>query len=213
MYDGIHPVKLPHDGQIYASYTDGRWPNFDQLKGLFPGKIYVSIAVDPAHDAEILDVERFDATPADSVDWVLRQRKRGADPTVYCNTATIPQVMTAFAARKVPSPHLWEANYDGRAVLNPGTVAKQYQNTPGYDKSVVADYWPGIDPKPAPPKVEVLNMDEATLRAIIHEEIAKVVQQEGVSVTGLLDWAHKGHESIEAFLSGIPGYVALAHRK
>lgn len=34
----------------------------------------------------------------------------------------------------------------------------------------------------------------------------------GVNVNGLLDWGHKGHPSIESFLSGIPGYVAYGTR-
>lgn len=149
-YDGITPEALPRGAAIYASYIDGHWPNFHKLAGLFPGAIHLSIAADPAHDADILDCETGDATPAQCPDWVNRQRARGAPGIVYSNTSTWPQIVYQFNSRRLPTPLWWGAQYDGKAQMLPGSIGKQYLNTPGWDRSVFADFIPGIDPTPDP---------------------------------------------------------------
>lgn len=151
MYDGITPDRLPAGGQLYASYVDGRWPNYHQLRHLFPHAVLVSICVDPTHNAQVLDVERFDATPEQAPGWAARQRGRGQVPTVYSNTSTWPAIKAAFHAQHVPLPEWWAANYDDGPDLPVEAVAVQYRSTPGYDQSVVRDYWPGVDPAPPPP--------------------------------------------------------------
>lgn len=158
-YDGITPSRLPADGDVYFSYVDGHWPNFRELPALFPGKVYVSICVDPAHDAQVLDCEAGDATPAQTLPWVLRQRAAGRIPTVYCSESVVPTVYRIFDAARVVRPQIWYANYDWDRSLKPGYVAKQYGNTAGYDISTVLDFVPGWDvpvppPPPPPPPVE-----------------------------------------------------------
>lgn len=146
MYDGINPSSIPKDAEIVASYVDGKWPNYPQLKTLFPHALHLSIAVDPAHDAQCLDVERFDATPEQAPAWAARQRKRGNPyPWVYMNSATWSAVRAAFNDQSVPEPLYWVANYDGRPIIPAGAIGKQYRNTPGYDESVIADSIPGFD--------------------------------------------------------------------
>jgi hypothetical protein len=72
--------------------------------------------------------------------------------TVYCNTSEWPQVRAAFQNAGVTEPNYWVAQYDNNPTIPAGAVAKQYiGDYQGYDKSVVADYWPGVDPAPAPP--------------------------------------------------------------
>lgn len=150
MYDGITPARLPNDGAIYASYVDGHWPNFGRLAGLFPGRLCVSIAVNPAHDAQVLDVELYDATPDQVPAWAARQRRRGQVPTIYCNTATWPSVVRSCHRAGAALPLWWAANYDlDGSALPAGAIALQYRSTPGYDLSIVAPYWPGVDRPPA----------------------------------------------------------------
>jgi hypothetical protein len=104
-------------------------------------------------DGHVLDCEPGNATPAQAVDWVLMRRRAGVDPTVYCGRNTWWQdIRAAFRARNVVEPHYWLADYS----LNPpaiptGAVALQYRDAGSYDLSIVADYWPGVDPAPAPP--------------------------------------------------------------
>jgi hypothetical protein len=152
MYDSIIPSGMPKNGQLYASYVDGSWPNYPQLAGLFPHKVHVAISGHYSTHAQVLDIEAGDATPAGSVSWVLAKRAQGADPTVYCNVAAWPAVKAAFAARRVPLPWWWAAQWDGKATLvaDPRCVAKQYVNNPAWDASAVTTYWPGVDPKPKP---------------------------------------------------------------
>lgn len=148
MYDAVDPTHIPDDAQIVAGYVDGKWPSFNGYDGiksireLFPHAEHVSIAVFADDDAQVLDVERYDARPGQAPAWAERQRKRGVEPTVYCSESIWHNVKHAFHSQNVEQPHYWIANYDGKAEIPSGAVAKQYENTPGYDVSVVADNWP-----------------------------------------------------------------------
>jgi hypothetical protein len=161
MYDAVDPNHIPKGAAIVAGYIGGAWPTFSRLALMFPNAVKVSIAVNATHDADVLDVEQGDATPAQAPEWVLRQRILGGVPTVYCSTSVWASVVRAFEAEKVALPLWWEAHYDGKPVLSPNSVAKQYTDgitpsnapnrVPGCDTSVVADYWPGVDKAPTHP--------------------------------------------------------------
>lgn len=152
-YDGVDASRLPAAAWGVGGYVDGlyKWSAADWAR--FPHAVKARIAVfADTDDGHILDVEQGNATPAQSVDWVLMRRRAGVDPTVYMNTSTWPLVRGAFRARGVAEPHYWVAQYDGVASIPAGAVAKQYYNNDalGYDLSIVADHWPGIDPAPSP---------------------------------------------------------------
>lgn len=156
MYDGVDASRLPADAQLVGGYVDGlyAWSAADWAR--FPNSVKVRIACfRDTDDGEVLDVERGNATPAESVDWALMRRDAGVDPTVYCNQMDPdtgwPAVRAAFQARGVAEPHYWVAHYDGTETIPPGAIAKQHTNDEraGWDLSVVADHWPGIDPSPA----------------------------------------------------------------
>ena len=150
MYDAIYPANIPTDAQMVAGYIDGRWAWTAAEWALFPNAVKVRIAVFPStNDGHCLDIEPGDATPAQGPAWVVMRRNAGVDPSVYCNTATWPAVRAAFAAAQVAEPHYWIAAYPGNGPnLYPGSVAHQYANPGPVDISVVADYWPGVDPAP-----------------------------------------------------------------
>lgn len=155
MFDAITPSRIPGSPGMVAGYVAGSWPSYfgytvndhyePSIRERFPHAIHVAIAVQAYQGGQVLDVEAGDATPAESVGWVRRMRRAGRIPTVYCNTSTWPAVRREFAAARVVLPLWWAAQYDGVAELVPGSIAKQYRNEPGYDVSVVADYWPGVD--------------------------------------------------------------------
>ena len=153
MFDAVNVLNIPAGATMVGGYTSGLYPTLVRLEVLFPHAVRVSIAVDAAHDADVLDVERGDATPAQAPSWATRQRLRGAVPCVYCSSDTWPAVVAAFKAARLPLPLWWEAHYDGVAVLSPGSIAKQYA-TGRYDTSCVATWWPGVDipAVPAPTK-------------------------------------------------------------
>lgn len=154
MYDGINADAsvIPATAQLVAGYVDGDyvWSAADWAR--FPHSVHVRIAVrSTTDDGHVLDVETGNASPAESVDWVLARRAAGADPTVYCNTSTWPAVQSAFQARGVAQPHYWIADYNGDTAVPAGAVAHQYTSTARWDLSSVADYWPGVDPVPTAP--------------------------------------------------------------
>lgn len=140
---------------IVLGYVDGKyaWSEQDWLRHTQAGALAVGIAVNPATDAgTILDVETGDATPYQAPAWVQMRRAAGVDPTVYCGQFSLPAVSAAFKAQGVPEPHYLVANYDNSPVIPAGCIGKQYANAPltggHYDLSVVADFWPGVDPAP-----------------------------------------------------------------
>jgi hypothetical protein len=155
MYDAVTASNIPTTALMVAGYVDGlyKWSAADWAR--FPHAAKVRIAVfSTTNDGHVLDCEQGNATPAQSVDWVLLRRAAGLDPTVYCGRNTWwDQIQGAFQARKVPEPHYWVADYSGnpaKPAIPVGAIGLQYQDTGPYDLSAVADYWPGIDPAPLP---------------------------------------------------------------
>lgn len=155
MYDAAAVDNIPADAAMVGYYIDGAYvPSAAQL-ARFRGAILVPIAVLPSTNKGIV----FDGPPDNStwprvVDWVVMRRAAGVDPTVYTDADQWSAGLAEFRARGVAPPHWWIAKWDGVQQLIAGAVAHQYQGSEhgGYDRSVVADYWPGVDPgdHPAP---------------------------------------------------------------
>jgi hypothetical protein len=105
----------------------------------------------PTDDGVVGDVETGDMLPWEAPSWVVRRRQHGVDPTVYVNLSNWAPTRTEFQLRRIPEPHYWLALYDDIPVLPSGAVAKQFANAAfsggHFDLSVVADYWPGVDPE------------------------------------------------------------------
>ena len=157
MYDGVTPASVPAGAALYAGYNQGRYQSLAGLEAKFPTALHVSICVQANGDARVLDVESGDATPQQAPGWVVRQRAGGNPyPVVYCNQENgWAAVRQAFADQAVPEPLYWVANYVNDPAEPPaipaGAIAIQYYDYGGYDASIVADYWPGVDPAQAPP--------------------------------------------------------------
>ena len=154
MFDAVDPARIPADAAIVAGYVDGlyAWSAADWTR--FPRSLHVPISVSAADNQGIvLDVERGDATPDQAVAWVQRRRASGQIPTVYCAASTWGAVRQAFQTAHVGEPLYWIADWNDQATLLPGSIAHQYRTTPGYDVSVVATDWPGVDPVPRPASV------------------------------------------------------------
>jgi hypothetical protein len=151
MFDGIFPDEVPAGADLYAGYDDGEWDDAAELATRFHGKIVVRVTVAAGDNAgNVLDVENGDASPSQAVGWVQRRRASGAVPTVYCSVSSWPAVRSAFQTQRVAEPYYWVADYSlgEEPPIPAGAIALQYTDTGGYDISVVADYWPGVDPAP-----------------------------------------------------------------
>lgn len=154
MYDSVTPSRIPADAALVAGYIEGpyAWPA--AWWSAFPHARKVQIAtVARTPQGVVLDVEAGDSTPDLAPGWVAARRAAGVDPTVYCSMSAWPAVRAAFKLHAVAEPHYWIADYDRIAVIPAGAVAKQYINEQpiGCDTSIVADYWPGVDPAPFTP--------------------------------------------------------------
>lgn len=162
MYDGINTESLPSNASFVAGYISGKWPSVNgysdsnghwvpALKARFPKALVVSIATNAGADALCLDIEQYDATPAEAPGWVVRQRKRGVQyPWCYCSQSAWPSVYAEFQKQNVAQPLYWIANYDGVANIPVGAIGKQYHNTAGWDVSVMVDHIVGFDTTPVP---------------------------------------------------------------
>lgn len=165
-YDSVTASRIPRNAQGVMGYDDGAYKWSDADWKLFPNAVHVHIAVFAStNSGQVLDVERYDATPLEAPGWATMRRKAGVDPTIYCNTSTWPDVVAAFKVQGVAQPHYWIAQYDNVKVIPDGAIGKQYYNNDalGFDMSVIADYWPGVDSSPQPDgkENEMVHLDLA----------------------------------------------------
>jgi hypothetical protein len=168
MYDSISPAAIPRNAQMVAGYIDGlyAWKPSDWDR--FPNAVKVTITALGLDHGVCLNLEPNGYWPSDlGVGWVRRARKRGVDPTIYCNYRNhLHLVRAAFDKAGEPHPHFWVAEYNGVQNIPPGCVAKQYAAPEGtgtakapahYDISIVADYWPGVDGDDMPSAKEIVD--------------------------------------------------------
>jgi len=155
MYDSITAADIPATAPMVAGYVDGlyRWSAADWAR--FPNARHVRIAVSPfTNDGEVLDVENGDATPAQAPAWGKMREAAGQIPHFYVNRSNVAELLAACKAAGLASFGIWLADWTGTPHIVSGTYATQFDHPPHsgghYDLSLVADYWPGIDPKPSP---------------------------------------------------------------
>lgn len=127
MYDSVTIDQLPPGAPAYAGYVDGAYANVTEIRAQHPAAHILTIAVFPEHDADCLDVETGDATPADTPAWVQRQLARGVNrPVIYCSASIVAEVLDILAADGISRPQirLWSAHYDaGQHICGPSTCA------------------------------------------------------------------------------------------
>lgn len=156
-FDATTLANIPPNPDGVFAYVDGKYRNYGEALVMFPHATVVSVAVDPAHDAQVLDCEKGDATPEQCPSWAVRQRVRGSVPYVYCSGSAWPAVKDAFDRHQVTQPEYGIAIYDGIREIPPGARYKQIGGVLGkYDINVVSDHMPGIDP-------DEDTMDDATI--------------------------------------------------
>jgi hypothetical protein len=154
MYDTIEPGLIPKTAKAVAGYVGGSWPTYHLLAGMFPAAHHLSIAVQADEDAEALDIERLDATPAEVPGWARRQHARGIKrPVLYASASLMPTVIAACRAARITrgSVRLWSAHYTKQAHIC-GPAACAYPDVPACDGTQFTDTALGR------------NLDESLLR-------------------------------------------------
>lgn len=178
LYDAVNVgAGIPDNPELVAGYIDGNYQSFAGLAARFPNAIHVPIAVWPStNDGIVLDVERGDATPGQAPPWVQNRRAAGVIPTVYCSEGDWPAVRKAFRDQGVDEPYYWVAAYPGPGQVlynDPLCVAHQWggDTEGGYDVSVVADVWPGVDPVTPPPPDPPTPIQDDDEVQVIHSTV------------------------------------------
>jgi hypothetical protein len=159
MYDAVDVAAIPQDAGMVAGYVDGGYVTWGELARRFPHARKVSITTTGASVADVIDVESGDATPATSVDWVVRMRALKRRPILYTSSGNLGAVEAQFHARKVAPPFYWIADWTGEPHLYSGSVGTQYASPTvpppsgpiAYDVSLVSPNWPDPVQKVRPP--------------------------------------------------------------
>lgn len=169
MYDSVDVGQIPATAAMVAGYVDGHWPTAQLLSQRFPRARRVTITVLGGDlTANVVDIETGDCNPTSGVAWAKRKVVAGkGQPTPYTNLSTLAAVLHQIDAQGLPrTTPIWTAHYTGRPHLcgaacfaglglpwQPHVVATQYTDKAlgkNLDASLVADYWPGVDPAPKP---------------------------------------------------------------
>lgn len=151
MFDSTAIGDIPASAAMVAYYVDGLYAvSTATVKARFPNAVLVGISAVGTNAGVVGDVEPGCMTVSQGVAWVKTRRASGVDPTIYCNEMNAwAGIRQAFHNAGVVEPHYWVADYDNILSIPSGAIAKQYANptlTGGhYDKSIVADIWPGVD--------------------------------------------------------------------
>jgi peptidoglycan hydrolase-like protein with peptidoglycan-binding domain len=178
MFDAIADDQFPPGAAAYAAYVDGdlaNQPNYSWIVKAFPNARHLSITLDPAKDADALDVENGAAQPSDIPGWYARQRRRGIDrPCVYASTSTmqaavIPVITAAPIIRS--AIRLWTAHYgEGEHICGPKSCGQLSIDADGtqwtdealglsLDQSLLLDDFFGT-PVPTPATYAEFNMSK-----------------------------------------------------
>ena len=155
----INPAEFSH----VAAYANGRFRWTDAQVARFPAHIKIGVlsgSPSQAAVARVLDIERFDAIPADFPPFAKERLALGhKDATAYCDLSTLPAVIehVAEAMLKPGTWRLWLAwwwlrpfpptsaevlaeirvLYPSLAVPTGSLWACQWQNGQHYDSSVL----------------------------------------------------------------------------
>lgn len=152
MYDAVNIDHIPAGAAMVAGYVNGIWPTYDTLVKKFPHAHHVSITVHSHAVADVLDVEKGDASPADVPQWVLDMRGVHKVPIIYCSASNVSAVRAACTAERVLEPFFWVADWTNVPHLYPGSIATQWADgtevypgdARGTDTSLVSPNWPGL---------------------------------------------------------------------
>lgn len=154
MYDSVNASNIPAGASMAAWYD--YWPASHPIDGATNVHVTKGDHGNVGDVADVGDAGTF--TPAQAAQWVKARRASGyplPGPCEYVNRDEWPACIAALAAIGEPECLWWIADPGGNDVhigdRNGLVVAVQSAYSPARDSSLVADYWPGVDPPPAPP--------------------------------------------------------------
>lgn len=161
MYDSTTPSDLPEHAELVAGYLDGAYVTVPALSRRRPRPTIATITVLGTPGAHVADRERGDLSAASAARWAAGEIAAGRRPTIYVAMSgwaeVRAEVKKAVPVGKRGRVNYWIARWGADKTIPAGAVAVQYADPTRsghhYDVSVVADYWPGVDPKPKLPRL------------------------------------------------------------
>jgi hypothetical protein len=199
MWDSIDISQMPGGtGYCYAGYVNGSWPTYNSVVARFPGHNVLSIAVFASVDADCLDVETGDATPAQAPGWFTRQLARGVTrPCIYASAGVTGEIITLMNAAGISrsAVRVWSAHYgSGQHICGPtvcgypaadGTQWTDVALGRNLDQSMLVNNFFGVTPPPPPPNPAVTYLTAAEMGHIMAQ---LPVLQNGMSDVHLPHW-------------------------
>ncbi len=179
MYDSTDVGQIPTNAQAVAGYVGGHWPTYPELVKRFPHAQHLSIAVSAQEDADCLDIEKGDATPADAPGWYHRQRARGLTrPAFYGSLSLIPAIMSTLGFAGIPRSayRILSAHYTGHphicgpaCGLSPPADGTQWTGGNRYDESLLSSaFFNAPPPSPLTPEEQLVIAHIRRLRQEIY---------------------------------------------
>jgi hypothetical protein len=142
MFDATDLSQIPAGPAAVAGYVDGLYQTAPALAARFPHAHLLTIAVSAADDADCLDVETGDATPAQAPAWYERQQARGVfRPCLYASVSVMQsQVIPALQAAGISRAdvRLWTAHYAGLHRCGPSACGELSTDADGTQWTDVA---------------------------------------------------------------------------
>jgi hypothetical protein len=124
------------------------------VEQFYPHKHILSITPSADGVAEVLDVERGDASPRDAGPWVRSMRARGVyRPCVYAQESNMSAVIESLRSIPRAEYRLWVAAWNSIHEVPPGYDAHQFYGTMtgSWDYSVVSPtFFPASRPRRKP---------------------------------------------------------------
>lgn len=209
MFDSIDVGTLPAGVNFaYAGYVDGRFQTYPKLKLKFPHSNLLSIAVFARDDADCLDVEVGDATPAQAPAWVKRQKS--PRPCLYASVSVMNSLVSILdhAGISRNTVRLWSAHYgNGQHICGPATCKLMSVSADGtqwtdqargisLDQSLLRDDFFGMAGTDTGGAVKVVTYQDVTARLPL--------LQQGASDKDLPHWYVR---RLQAILNEIYGYA------
>lgn len=216
MYDAIDPASLPAGGDAVAGYLGGSWPTYadGSLAKVAAGRRMVSIATEAQYDADILDIERFDATDWQAVGWVKRHSYTPV-PGLYRSVSKVGPLVQLLEHYNVHRSRylIWSAHWTGHPHICTSEVCApsspvpwtadgtQWNSLPGYDESLLAagffDTYPTV-PYGAGPVSPAVNLQAHQLTpttpiTLEDQDMPWLLRTEGEPGVYLVDGGSRSH--------------------
>jgi hypothetical protein len=154
LLDSDRAADIPVTAVAVGGYVDGVHPWSSADWDRFPDAVVrLRIARSPLTlFADCLDSENGLATVGQTVTWASLHHADFGWAGVYCNVLRWPVLVNAFTLARVPQPWYWVAHWGVAPVIPEGAVGLQFQDSSRsgghFDRSVMADYVPGLTQAP-----------------------------------------------------------------